>query len=84
MHPRLWLKIINLEILNSVMCKPIQYFDSAQSKSLPTQAQMISPDGNISIDAHPSKVESFMNMGWKEEAAQTIKSSSKDILLLIT
>ena len=39
--------------------------------------KMISPDGNISIDAHPSKVESFMNMGWKEEAAQTIKSSSK-------
>ena len=41
--------------------------------------KMISPDGNISIDAHPSKVESFMNMGWKEEAAQTIKSSSKKI-----
>ena len=39
--------------------------------------KMISPDGNISIDAHPSKVESFINMGWKEEAAQTIKSSSK-------
>ena len=37
---------------------------------------MISPDGNISIDAHPSKVESFLNMGWKEEAAQRIKSSS--------
>ena len=41
--------------------------------------KMISPNGNISIDAHPSKVESFMNMGWKEEAAQTIKSSSKKI-----
>ena len=39
--------------------------------------KMISPDGNISIDAHPSKVESYLNMGWKEEAAQTIKSSSK-------
>ena len=39
--------------------------------------KMISPDGNNSIDAYPSKVESFMNMGWKEEAAQTIKSSSK-------
>ncbi len=42
--------------------------------------KMISPDGNISIDAHPSKVESFLNMGWKEEAVQSqdkIKSSSK-------
>ena len=41
--------------------------------------KMISPNGNISVDAHPSKVESFMNMGWKEEATQTIKSSSKKI-----
>lgn len=41
--------------------------------------KMISPNGNISIDAHPSKVESFLNMGWKEEATQKIKSSSKKI-----
>ena len=41
--------------------------------------KMISPNGKVSIDAHPTKVESFMNMGWKEEAAQTIKSSSKKI-----
>jgi predicted HAD superfamily Cof-like phosphohydrolase len=40
--------------------------------------KMISPDGKVSIDAHPSKVESLKNKGWKEEAIQTkIKSSSK-------
>jgi hypothetical protein len=39
--------------------------------------KMISPDGKVSIDAHPSKVESLLNKGWKEEAAQSIKSSSK-------
>jgi hypothetical protein len=39
--------------------------------------KMISPDGKVSIDAHPSKVESLLNKGWKEEAAQEIKSSSK-------
>lgn len=39
--------------------------------------KMISPDGKVSIDAHPSKVESLLNKGWKEEAAQKIKSSSK-------
>lgn len=40
--------------------------------------KLISPDGNVSIDAHPTKVESLKNMGWKEEAAQKqIKSSSK-------
>jgi Holliday junction resolvasome RuvABC DNA-binding subunit len=40
--------------------------------------KLVSPDGNVSIDAHPSKVESLKNMGWKEEAApKEIKSSSK-------
>jgi hypothetical protein len=39
--------------------------------------KMISPDGKVSIDAHPSKVGSLLNKGWKEEAAQVIKSSSK-------
>lgn len=39
--------------------------------------KMISPDGKVSIDAHPSKVESLKNMGWKEEAAHENKSSSK-------
>ena len=40
--------------------------------------KLISPDGNVSIDAHPTKVESLKNMGWKEEAApKEIKSSSK-------
>jgi len=39
--------------------------------------KMISPDGKVSVKAHPSKVEHYMNMGWKEEAAQEIKSSSK-------
>lgn len=41
---------------------------------------MISPNGKVSIDAHPSKVESLKNMGWKEEAVHSqdkIKSSSK-------
>ena len=35
------------------------------------------PDGKVSVKAHPAKVEHYMNMGWKEEAAQEIKSSSK-------
>lgn len=40
--------------------------------------KLVSPDGNVFIDAHPSKVESLKNMGWKEEAApKEIKSSSK-------
>jgi len=39
--------------------------------------KMISPNGKVSIDAHPTKVEYFKEKGWKEEAAQTIKSSSK-------
>ena len=42
--------------------------------------KMISPNGKVSIDAHPSKVESLKNMGWKEEAVHSqdkIKSSSK-------
>ncbi len=43
--------------------------------------KMISPDGKVSINAHPSKVESLLNKGWKEEAAQLkdkSKSSSKE------
>ncbi len=40
--------------------------------------KLISPDGNVTIDAHPSKIESLKNQGWKEEAApKEIKSSSK-------
>mgnify|MGYP005995060911 FL=1 len=42
--------------------------------------KMISPNGEVSIDAHPSKVESLLNKGWKEEAAPSkdkVKSSSK-------
>ena len=42
--------------------------------------KMISPNGKVSIIAHPSKIESLKNMGWKEEAIQSqdkIKSSSK-------
>ena len=31
--------------------------------------KMISPDGKVSIDSHPSKVDSLLNKGWKEEAA---------------
>ena len=43
--------------------------------------KMISPDGKVSIDAHPSKVESLLNKGWKEVAAPSKdkpKSSSKE------
>jgi len=42
--------------------------------------KLISPNDKVSIIAHPSKVESLKNMGWKEEAIQSedkIKSSSK-------
>jgi len=39
--------------------------------------KMISPDGSSFIDAHPTKVEYLKKKGWKEEAAQEIKSSSK-------
>lgn len=40
--------------------------------------KLVSPDGNVFINAHPSKVESLLKKGWKEEAAQKeIKSSSK-------
>jgi hypothetical protein len=42
--------------------------------------KMISPNGKVSIIAHPSKVESLLKMGWKEEAVHSqdkIKSSSK-------
>ena len=37
--------------------------------------KLFSPDGKTSIDAHPSKVESLLKKGWKEEA--TNNSSSK-------
>jgi hypothetical protein len=43
--------------------------------------KMISPNGKNSIIAHPSKVESLKNKGWKEEAAPSkdkVKSSSKE------
>jgi hypothetical protein len=42
--------------------------------------KLISPNGKVSIIAHPSKIESLKNMGWKEEAVHSqdkIKSSSK-------
>jgi len=39
--------------------------------------KMISPDGKDFIDAHPTRVEYLKKKGWKEEAAQQIKSSSK-------
>jgi hypothetical protein len=42
--------------------------------------KMISPNGKSSVIAHPSKVETFKKMGWKEEAVHSqdkIKSSSK-------
>jgi len=42
--------------------------------------KLISPNGKSSIIAHPSKVESLKEMGWKEEAVHSqekIKSSSK-------
>ena len=39
--------------------------------------KMISPNGKSSIDAHPDSVEYLKEKGWKEEATQTTKSSSK-------
>ena len=44
--------------------------------------KLFSPDGKTSIDAHPSKVESLLKKGWKEEATPSLKkekhkSSSK-------
>jgi hypothetical protein len=39
--------------------------------------KLFSPDGKISIEVHPAKVESLLNKGWKEEATKKIKSSSK-------
>ena len=42
--------------------------------------KMIRPGGKVSIEAHPSKVGSLLNMGWKEEAVHSqdkVKSSSK-------
>ena len=42
--------------------------------------KLISPNGKSSVIAHPSKVESLKDMGWKEEAVQSkdkIKPSSK-------
>ena len=42
--------------------------------------RLISPDGNITIVAHPDSVEHLLKKGWKEEAAQkSIKSSSKKV-----
>tara|TARA_R100001460_G_scaffold26202_1_gene52914 strand:+ start:812 stop:964 length:153 start_codon:yes stop_codon:yes gene_type:complete len=44
--------------------------------------KMISPDGKISIDCHPSNVDNYLGLGWKEEATHSLKkekhkSSSK-------
>jgi hypothetical protein len=42
--------------------------------------KLISPNGKVSITAHPSKVDSLKKKGWKEEAVLSkdkIKSSSK-------
>ena len=41
--------------------------------------KMISPSGKDSIDAPLHKVAYLKEKGWKEEAAQTRKSSSKKI-----
>ena len=41
--------------------------------------KLFSPDGKISIDVHPSKVESLLNNGWKEEATKSKSSSKKEV-----
>ena len=41
--------------------------------------KLFSPDGKISIDVHPSKVESLLNKGWKEEATKFKSSSKKEV-----
>ena len=41
--------------------------------------KLFSPDGKTSIDAHPSKVESLLKKGWKEEATESKSSSKKEV-----
>ena len=41
--------------------------------------KLFSPDGKISIDVHPSKVESLLNKGWKEEETKSKSSSKKEV-----
>lgn len=36
--------------------------------------KLYSPDGSSEIDAHPSKVESLLAKGWKEEAQKKSKA----------
>ena len=42
--------------------------------------KLISPNGKVSVIAHPTQVESMKKKGWKEEAVHSqdkVKSSSK-------
>lgn len=38
--------------------------------------KLYSPDGSSEIDAHPSKVESLLAKGWKEEAQKKSKAKA--------
>ena len=39
--------------------------------------ELVSPDGKTKVVAHPSKVESMINLGWKEVSKAKPKATPK-------
>jgi hypothetical protein len=39
--------------------------------------ELVSPDGKLTIDCHPSKVDSMINKGWKEVSKVKAKPAPK-------
>jgi len=39
--------------------------------------ELVSPDGKMKINVHPSKIESMMNKGWKEEGSKAKRTPKK-------
>ena len=39
--------------------------------------KLVSPDGKLTIDCHPSKVDSMINLGWKEVSKAKAKPAPK-------
>jgi len=39
--------------------------------------KLVSPDGKLTIDCHPSKVDSMINKGWKEASKAKAKPAPK-------
>lgn len=39
--------------------------------------ELVSPDGKVTIDCHPSKVQSMINKGWKEVSKAKAKPAAK-------